>query len=456
MKALFVAGSFDGLGGKPSGYMLKLQQQLKIENFVNGGYVSELLKLVQDMGDYQVVLWMADVPNGYPNVIEDFKKHFPKTLLVVSKRNLDGDNYTVQDIVTRALKLKANLTLILTGTRKDIAGEVLDPLGVSYCCHTDIAVVGRELMSRIKQLLRYTRVGSVRIGGEIDVPKEFYAHGESEFFNVVKMQADRFHEIIHGVNHERMLGNASFRCARGFPSMRKGGIAYVSRRNVDKRFIGPDAFVAVDMDSLDPIQYYGEHKPSVDTPVQVRLYRYYQKVRYMVHSHTYIEGAPTTREPIPCGAIEEAELIKELVPDQDKCRFAVNLLGHGSIAFADTVDALRGHPWKPRPVPELVNLSHDPYLRGAAELLGIPESEVTKQSRQEFKVAFFNCLRSRLLDEEFARSIAKDIVKSFKIEEPPPLDLQVKEALIGGSSSCENRTRQPALGEPGPGPLEEP
>jgi ribulose-5-phosphate 4-epimerase/fuculose-1-phosphate aldolase len=168
------------------------------------------------------------------------------------------------------------------------------------------------------------------------------------------MQADRFHEIIHGVNHERMMGNASFRCARGFPSMREGGIAFVSRRNVDKRFIGPEAFVAVDLDSLDPIQYYGEHKPSVDTPVQVRLYRYYERVRYMIHSHTYVEGAYFTREPVPCGAVEEFELIREIAEHRDTARFAVNLRGHGSIVLSDSLDALRGHPWMARPVPEVL------------------------------------------------------------------------------------------------------
>jgi len=39
---------------------------------------------------------------------------------------------------------------------------------------------------------------------------------------------------------------------------------------------------------------------------------------------------------------------------------------------------------------------------------------------------------------------------------PTPLDLKLKDELVGNGSSCENRTRSPALGEPGPGPLEEP
>ena len=75
-------------------------------------------------------------------------------------------------------------------------------------------------------------------------------------------------------------------------------------------------------------------------------------------------GADTTLEPVPCGAIEEAELIKRIFPQRDMPRIAVNLLGHGSIVMTDTIDALRCHPWKPRPVPELVSLPHEPLTIG--------------------------------------------------------------------------------------------
>lgn len=125
----------------------------------------------------------------------------------------------------------------------------------------------------------------------------------------------------------------------------------VSQRDVDKRYIGPDAFVAVSTASRE-VQYHGVRKPSVDTPIQLALYAYYPRVRYMLHSHTYIEGAPMTAEPVPCGAIEEAAEVTALVPSHDACDFAVNLRGHGSIVLASNLDTLRSQPWVPRPVPE--------------------------------------------------------------------------------------------------------
>lgn len=42
--------------------------------------------------------------------------------------------------------------------------------------------------------------------------------------------------------------NVSFRCEKGFPSFRDKNIIYVSKRNMDKRMIGKEGFVAVNLD----------------------------------------------------------------------------------------------------------------------------------------------------------------------------------------------------------------
>ncbi len=168
---------------------------------------------------------------------------------------------------------------------------------------------------------------------------------------MIKSYAEIFHELIHPENAERFMGNASFRCMRGFPSYRKDGVIFVSRRNIDKRYIGRENFVAV-KEKL-PIEYFGENKPSVDTPIQVRLYEQYQNIRYMLHSHTYIMDAPFTKSIIPCGALEEADEIIHLFPDKNMKSFAVNLKGHGSIMLGDTTKKLLNTQYYARPVPEI-------------------------------------------------------------------------------------------------------
>jgi hypothetical protein len=349
MKLALVGGLFDDKGGRPSGYVRCLSEKLRAPGiFCNGGNWTTLEDLIDDgFADAEAVLWFADVSNDRPKLAGLIKARWPKLLLVTSKRNLDGA-YSLSELLGRALKVKANLLVELTGERSRVEATVLDPLGSAFCMkETSVSAVAFVLLRRLERLQRFSRVPSKCVGPRIEPPDE------GTFYELVKAQAERFHAIIHGVGHERMMGNASFRCARGFPSIRYNDLAFVSRRDVDKRYIGPEAFVAVELSPGDSVRYFGPDKPSVDTPIQVQLYRSYPRVRYMLHSHTYIDGAPMTAEPIPCGAIEEAHAIFSVVPDTDAADFAVNLRGHGSIVLASKLDTLRDQPWCPRPVPEL-------------------------------------------------------------------------------------------------------
>lgn len=353
MKIALVGGVFDEAGGRPSGYVRRLGEALiqrgVLGFVVNGGHLTDMLAASNQLGGVDAVLWFADVPNEYPKFVEGIKPRWPKLYLVTSKRNF-GHTYGRSEILGRALKTKSNLLVEITGSKNSVEATVWDPLGTIYCLEeTDIALLAEALDLRLRRLAGFTRVGSERVGEKIPAPSD------DAFYGLVREQAERFHEIIHGVGHERMMGNASFRCAKGFPSVRSGNLIFVSRRDIDKRFIAPENFVAVDADSANPVRYYGPEKPSVDTPIQVRLYRHYRRVRYMLHSHTYVEGAPHTSEPVPCGAIEEAAQVIALFPDPDTTDFVVNLRGHGSIAFASGIEGLSSRPWYARRVPE-------PYL----------------------------------------------------------------------------------------------
>ena len=351
---LFVAGTFDEQGGRPSGYARKLAEALQghlsstteMSSF-NGGEYENLPAIMEKAADCDVIFWMADVPNHLPKFVETIKQKFPRKLLITSKRNLTEDVYSIQDVVSRALAIKSNLVLMVSGTRDNVLGTVLDPLGVAYCHEEgDIDAVAKALASRANRLGQFTRVRSGNVGPAMEVPDE------SEFFELIRDQADKFHEIIHGVGHERMLGNASFRCCKGFPSVRsEDGIIFVSRRNIDKRHVGREAFVATYLASNGEVEYWGASKPSVDTPIQLRLYDALPWVKYMLHSHTYVEGAPFTAEPVPCGAIEEVQEILRAIKKESA---AVNILGHGSIIFAREISDMRNVPWIPRPTPEIL------------------------------------------------------------------------------------------------------
>jgi hypothetical protein len=348
---LFVAGRFDDAGGRPSRIAATIHGALDIGDveLQNGGNFSRLEDIVHNIRGYRLVFWMADVPNGKKKVIMDVKRNNPACILVTSKRNTEG-TYDFPSLLHHALGRKSNLVVEFTERDARKYGRVFDPLGNVFLNHTDdFRAVGRVLGARAVELLDYTRMRSEQVGPVIPCPDQ------PEFFDRIREYADVFHSLIHPAEEAgtRFLGNASFRCERGFPSFKQEGLLFVSQRNVDKRSIDQSSFVAVDSWSEGKVRYFGAQSPSVDTPVQLRLYRHFTNARFMLHSHTYVLDAPFTHRLIPCGAVEEAAEIIRLYPDRESIDFPVNIRGHGSLVVAHDVRALQNIPYLPRPMPEL-------------------------------------------------------------------------------------------------------
>jgi ribulose-5-phosphate 4-epimerase/fuculose-1-phosphate aldolase len=365
MNIVIVCGNWNEDGGRPSKVM---------EEFVDGAVSTGHRVQVVNGGNYDAlpvvqekllkgadgIVWMPNVPNDLPK-LRDIKKMYPKSILVTSKANLLGD-YATADIVAHGLALKANLIIRIDVLRdRRFRCTLLDPLGNSWMPESyDFRQVGVVVMEQIDRLRKITRVPTT-LEEKPPTPFPEDRADVQRFLQIIKDLAETFHELVapaEGI--KRFMGNASFRCMRGFPSMRShDGVVFVSRRNVDKRHIDADHFVWTRLDILSGNVYYrGEHKPSVDTPIQLALYRYFKRVNFMVHSHVYVEGAPYTERMVPCGGTEE---IEEVIDTANKHRyqynegsFAINLKGHGSIVFAETPRDILKFKFVRRQVPELM------------------------------------------------------------------------------------------------------
>lgn len=343
MSILIVAGTFDREGGRPSGYMRKLAEHVPGALLINGGHYDDLLGIIGQAKAFRSVWWMADVPNDLPKVVKTLKDEIPHAVLVISKNNI-GQRYAYIDLVGRMFQARANLSLIIE-TASPFRASILDPLGNMYLDHEDdVAVVAEKLVDRVNALMGFTRMGSTRVGEAINTPHEEF------FFEVIRRYATRFHELVHGVNPSRLLGNASFRCTKGgFPAFRHNELLFISKRNLDKREIGRNGFVAIRAKDAPTIEYYGDHKPSVDAPIQRELFRLLPWARYMIHSHTYIADAPFTASRVPCGALEE---IPEVMEHADTSSLLVNLRGHGCLAIASELNQLHDLKFVGRDFPE--------------------------------------------------------------------------------------------------------
>ena len=308
---------------------------------INGG---DLSVLNVDFSFTGTLIWMPNIDNSEDKILPTIKKHYPHMLLVQSKR-IDNGKYSYADVVGRLLKSHSLLGITIEKIDETYWFTLLDPLGNLHCKTDNLEILCRALNRRIWSINSMTRMGSKSVGPV----KEFSI--DDKFIEVVKNLGNQFSTFVNAVNPNRLLGNASTRCASGFPAVKENERIFVSKRNVDKQTLSSEEFVEVSMPDRC-IEYYGDNKPSVDTPVQLLLFSYFPNIKYMVHGHVYVKDAPMTRSKIPCGFLEEVMDIMMVIQDRDVEEFSTNLRGHGCIiackdlAYFDTVKL------ESRPFPE--------------------------------------------------------------------------------------------------------
>ena len=279
------------------------------------------------------------------------------------------------------LEQKANLSVIF---EKDVDDKykfkLSDPLGNLFYDGGDVNILAENILKRAIFLSNITRASTKQdlennldwyykmftpdavLSVEDDAKYEISE--KKNFLQTVKDYADVFTKTIFNVKEQfeikRFLGNASFRCPKGFPSFREGEYIFVSRRNVDKTYISINEFIPTYLKD-GQVYYLGENKPSVDSPVQLKLYSELPNIKYMLHAHVYIKDAPITNKALPCGALEEVDEILDLIKKTDADGLnthviAINLLGHGSLIMSDDVDKINALKNRiiARPKPETI------------------------------------------------------------------------------------------------------
>ena len=378
-KVLVVGGTFDRNDGKSSGLINKLGKAIAIAAMAannstvevqNGGNIERLKELLDETPDNDFVFWFANVSNDEEK-IRDVKAIAPHTLLITSKRNdfvdetFTKQKYDFEELLQRALAIKANLCFEFCKMPDGIFKmKVFDPLGCVWYEGTDINDAAKAAVDRLMYLSSVTRKPSVNTE---DVPEVVFNDTDKRFLEFVKSSAEVFHRLMClPPDVKRFVGNASLRfktptrCMNGFPAMRKDGYVLISRRNVDKTGISEKDFVPCFLDEDGNVAFGGENKPSVDSPVQLRLFNKLPNIDYILHGHCYIKDAPMTSLAIPCGAVEEVgetlRCIEDAYGTYDGKFYTINLKGHGCLimANAEELDKMESVEFYVRPLPEFM------------------------------------------------------------------------------------------------------
>lgn len=340
---LLVGGTFDEHGGKPS-YIVSSLAKTLCWDYVNGGSLEQLKKI--NFNFLKVLIWMPNIDNSEDKILPTIKKINQKLLLIQSKRLIEKD-YSPNDMVGRLLQSHSALGIMISKSDNGYGFKVLDPLGNIWIDTNNPKLLAETLKSRIEEILEMKRVGSESVG-----PKNEFEL-DSEFIKIIQSYGTEFTKFVNAVNPNRLLGNASTRCSRGFPGVRVKSRLFVTRRNVDKQTLSNDDFVEILSDE-DKVKFYGDIKPSVDTPIQIRLFNYYKNVNYMLHGHVYVQGGLMTAHKTPCGFLNEFDEIVKLFPDPNSTNFVVNLRGHGCLIMSKNLKFFKNQTLVGRPFPENV------------------------------------------------------------------------------------------------------
>lgn len=223
--------------------------------------------------------------------------------------------------------MNGNAVISIYSKEKPFTFKLIDALGNVWCETDELQI----LCDIISEFYNFTK-GSIRYN-TVNVSNDILQLSEYEpFITLNKLVADKS-ESMGG----RYFGNCSTRCEKMFPSARHGKKYLVSKRNVDKSRITVDDLVLVNLNG-DIVEYNGVNKPSVDTPVQLKLYELYPDIKFMIHGHYYIEDAPFTEEYNLCGDVREVQSIVNLITETGNTKNGViNLRHHGFLIYASSI-----------------------------------------------------------------------------------------------------------------------
>lgn len=346
MKVSIIGGNF-GDNPKQSSIINKMSSSFSLlKNDVqsiimyNGGNLDSLPEILID----DLVIWM-------PNIDNENRKQYPNkkngTVMICSKVMREG--YTNVDAVSRVFKMHANAVIAIYDNNGIKEFKLIDALGNIWIKTTDISILINAIIGFYYFTKKAVRINSKQLNSIIPPITNFI----SDIEKITKFRYD-LHEFIQINNSlasyiqltcgDRFFGNLSTRCQKLFPTAKcETTLMHVSPRNSDKKYLEVEDFVPCYYINDNEIGYYGDKKPSVDSPVQLKIYNNFPDINFMIHGHAFIENTSETKNYCLCGDLNEYDEIKNLITSNVG---GINLKNHGFLIYADTIENLKKYVFK--------------------------------------------------------------------------------------------------------------
>jgi len=319
-----IVGGNIGTNPKVSSIVNKLSDILDADIVKNGGWIEDLpTELSSDL-----ILWM-------PNIVNEEPKHYPHkkvgSVLICSKVMREG--YRKIDAISRIFKLHGNAVIAIYKDTTPFIFELIDALGNVWYKGSDLSELSKAILKFYDFTKEAVRVQTKRENIDIHLDNEIINTLDGLIQTNVKLQ-----KHIETSCGNRFFGNISTRCQKLFPSFKiNSNYMFVSPRNSNKESLTSDDMVLYSSNNT----YSGNNKPSVDSPTQIKLYKLYPNINFMIHGHAVISGIGevNTNNYRLCGDTREVDEILEVVNTDEKS-FIVNLKNHGFLIGANSLNSL--------------------------------------------------------------------------------------------------------------------
>lgn len=346
MKVSIIGGNF-GDNPKQSSIINKMfkdfsdrKDNIESVYMYNGGALNILPSYVSN----DLIIWMPNIDNAnhkqYPNKQQG-------SVMICSKVMREG--YTNVDAVSRIFKMHANAVIAIYDNNGTKEFKLIDALGNVWIKTSNINTLIDSIIGFYEFTKKAIRINSVQIDKDLPQVNDFmkdvekstkFLYDLAEFIQI-NNQLSSYIQLSCG---ERFFGNLSTRCQKLFPTIKQGNtLMYVSPRNSDKKYLEAEDFVPCFINYYNEVAYYGERKPSVDSPVQLEIYNNFPNINFMIHGHAFIDNAVETENYCLCGDLNEYDEIKDLITSNIG---GINLKNHGFLIYADTIENLKKYAFQ--------------------------------------------------------------------------------------------------------------
>lgn len=334
LRTLLVGGSFDHFSGIQDPKINQIAKSITKHPYlkiVNGGNISELYFLFEEIKDYERIIWTPKILVSSMLFTKDIKKINSSCLLITFTSHQVSNLKLIKQVM-----FNDQSDLIINIYNKKYT--LYDFYGNQFIDTEDISEFGKVLDQISLNFGRFLPFQSRCHGDLLEIPQR------SRFIRICNKQINKLQK------------ECSFISA--FYDDSKEDLVFITKDDYPYTEIEQDNFIPV-LKGF-PVFYFGKTIPPKITPLFIHLFRKYKNAKYIIFSEAMI--VDKKEEPLTyptydiIGTKPLIDFIINHYPDNDVINFKFIIQDVGSVVVTDTIKYFEMINYEKKSFPNKINL----------------------------------------------------------------------------------------------------